>query len=199
MKRSAIAFARGARDRSTDDPDVGIGEDRVERGGELAVPVAEQEPEPVGALVEVHQQVAGLLGDPGAGGVGGDPRDVHTAASVLDHEQDVEAAQKHGVDVGEVDRQDRRGLRGQELSPGRPSSSWRGIESCVLLDPSDSRGGHGMAEADQLTVNPSVAPAGILAGHPQHEGSDRRWGGWSAWRSVGVGPAAGDELVVPAQ
>ena len=48
-----------------------------------------------------------------------------------------------------------------------------------------SGGGHGMAEADQLTLNPSVAPAGILAGHPQHEGSDRRWGGWSAWGSVG--------------
>ena len=51
-----------------------------------------------------------------------------------------------------------------------------------------------MAESDQLTLNSSVAPAGILAGHPQHEGSDRRWGGWSAWRSVRVGPAAGDEL-----
>ena len=56
-----------------------------------------------------------------------------------------------------------------------------------------------MAEADQLTLNPSVAPAGILPGHPQHEGPDRRCGGGSAWRSVGIGPAASDELVVPAQ
>jgi len=56
-----------------------------------------------------------------------------------------------------------------------------------------------MAEADQLTLNPSVAPAGVLTGHPQHEGPDRRCGGWSAWSSARVGPAAGDELGVPAQ
>ena len=56
-----------------------------------------------------------------------------------------------------------------------------------------------MAESDQLALNPSVAPAGILAGHPQHQGPDRRCGGWSAWSSVRVGPAAGDELGVPAQ
>ena len=56
-----------------DDADVGAGEHGVERGGEFAVPVADQEPEPVGVLAEVHEQVAGLLGDPPAGGMGGDP------------------------------------------------------------------------------------------------------------------------------
>jgi hypothetical protein len=56
-----------------------------------------------------------------------------------------------------------------------------------------------MAEADQLALNSSVAPAGILAGHPKHQDSDRWWSGWSAWSSAGVGPAAGDELGVPAQ
>ena len=93
MKRSAIAFARGAR--------IGVrmmrmsapGEDRVEGGAELAVSVADQEPEPVGAVAEVHEPVAGLLGDPGPGGVGGDPGEVHTAAAVLDHHEQVEAAQ----------------------------------------------------------------------------------------------------------
>src|SRR5687768_17544500 len=35
----------GCPDRGADDADVGAGEDRVERGGELAVPVADQEPE----------------------------------------------------------------------------------------------------------------------------------------------------------
>jgi hypothetical protein len=34
--------------------------------------------------------------------VGGDPSYVHTAAAVLDHHKDVEAAQEDGVDVGEV-------------------------------------------------------------------------------------------------
>src|SRR5690242_1437945 len=39
----------GCPDRRADDPEIGAGEDRVERGGELAVSVADQEPEPVGA------------------------------------------------------------------------------------------------------------------------------------------------------
>src|SRR4051794_26693081 len=55
--------------RGADDPYVGTGEDCVERGGELAVPVADQEPEPVGAVAEIHEQVASLLGHPDTGGV----------------------------------------------------------------------------------------------------------------------------------
>jgi hypothetical protein len=131
--------------------------------------------------------------------VGGDPRDVHAATLVLDDDEDVEAAQEHGVDVGEVDREDRMGLRGQELSPGRPGPAGRGIESRVLEDLPDGRGCHGMAKSDQLALDPSVAPAGILAGHLQHEVPDRRCGGWSAWSSVREGPLAGDELGVPAK
>src|SRR3954453_15414662 len=76
---------------------------------------------------EVHPQVAGLLGDPGAGGVGGDPGDVHAAAAVLDHDQGVDATQGDGVDVGEVDGEDRLGLRGEELVPGRPGPVRSGV------------------------------------------------------------------------
>ena len=111
MSRSAIAFARGARIWGADDPHVSTGEDGVEGHRELAVPVAYQEPEPVGSIAEVHQQVACLLGDPGPGGVGGDPADVHAAAVVLDNNDNVEAAQEDRIDVGEVDREDRVGLR----------------------------------------------------------------------------------------
>jgi hypothetical protein len=50
---------------------IGASEDGVEGGGELAIPIADQEPEPLGPVAQVHQQVAGLLGDPGAGGMGG--------------------------------------------------------------------------------------------------------------------------------
>jgi hypothetical protein len=56
-----------------------------------------------------------------------------------------------------------------------------------------------MAESNQLTLDSSVTPSGILSGQAQHEGSDMRVGGWPAWPSVRVGPAAGDELGVPAQ
>jgi hypothetical protein len=44
---------------------------------------------------------------------------VYAAGAVFDHDQHVEAAQQDGVDMGEVDREDRVGLRGEELSPGR--------------------------------------------------------------------------------
>jgi hypothetical protein len=117
-------------------------------------------------FAEVHDQVAGLLGDPGAGRAGGDPGDVHAAAAVFDHDQDVEAAQEHGVDVGEIDREDGVGLRGEELAPGRTGPAGRGIESGVLQDLPYGGGGDGVAEADQFAVDSSVAPARILAGHP---------------------------------
>ena len=70
-------------DRSADDADVGAGEHGVERGGELAVPVADQELELLGAIAELHQQVAGLLRDPVPGRVGGYAAEVHPAAAVL--------------------------------------------------------------------------------------------------------------------
>ena len=43
----------GCPDRGADDADVVAGEHGVERGGELAVPVADQEPEPTGAVSDL--------------------------------------------------------------------------------------------------------------------------------------------------
>ena len=57
--------------RRLDDGNIDGGEDGVERGGELGVAIADQEPEVAAGVVEVHEQVAGLLGEPGAGGMGG--------------------------------------------------------------------------------------------------------------------------------
>src|SRR3954453_5475180 len=57
--------------RCPDEADVGGGEDGVEVGGELGVAVADEESEFAPGVVEVHEQVAGLLGQPGAARVGG--------------------------------------------------------------------------------------------------------------------------------
>src|SRR3954463_15562306 len=46
----------GRSDRGADDPQVGAGEDGVEGGGELAVSVADQEPELLAAIAEVHHE-----------------------------------------------------------------------------------------------------------------------------------------------
>src|SRR3954463_6189717 len=109
MNRSRDRIRPRCPDRGADDADVRAGEHGVECGGEFAIPVADQEPEPVGPVAEVHQQVAGLLGDPGPGRVGGDLADVHAAAAVLDDDEDVEAAQEDG-DV-EVQQPSERNLR----------------------------------------------------------------------------------------
>ena len=85
----------------------------AERRGELGVPVPHEEFEAVSVIVQVHQQVASLLGRPLPRRVGGDPGQVHAAGAVPDEEQDVQAAQEHRIDVEEVRRQDR-------LSLGRP-------------------------------------------------------------------------------
>ena len=51
----------------------------------------------------------------------------------------------------------------------------------------------------QHAVDASVAPGWVLASHPQHQGPDRLWGGRATWLSSRVGPAAGDEVGMPAQ
>ena len=51
--------------------------------------VADQEVKPVGAVVEVHEQVAGLLGRPGPGRVDSDHGDMHVAGAVFDHDEQV--------------------------------------------------------------------------------------------------------------
>jgi hypothetical protein len=67
--------------------DASRGEDGVERGGELRVPVPDQEPKVIRPRVEVHDQVAGLLGHPHPGGVGRDPREVDPPLLNLDDEE----------------------------------------------------------------------------------------------------------------
>ena len=116
-KRSAIALARGAR--------TGVLMMRTSMAvktasnavAELGVAVPDEEPEAAAGVVEVHEQVAGLLGQPGAGGMGGDAEDVHAAGGVLDDEERVQPAQGDGLEVEQVAGQDRVRLGPQELAP----------------------------------------------------------------------------------
>jgi hypothetical protein len=137
------------------------------------IAVADQEPEPVGAVAKVHEQVAGLLGHPGSGGVGSDPGDVYTSAGVLDDDEDVEAAQEDCVDVGEVNREDRLGLGAEELLPRWAGALRGGIDAGGPQDLPDGGGGDRVTESDEFAVDASVAPGGVLPGHPQHQGPDR--------------------------
>jgi hypothetical protein len=128
---------------------------------------------------EVQEQVAGLLGHPGAGGMGGDPGDVHAAAAVLDHSQDVEAAEEDGVDVGEVDRKDLVGLRGEQPSAGRSGPYRRRFDAGGRQDFPDGGGGDRVAESEKFTVDSPVAPGGGSRGPcaAPGPGSAARWVG----------------------
>src|ERR1039457_966618 len=70
-------------------PDPGVGEGGVERGGEVRSAVADHELDPVCLLVKVHEEVAGLLGGPFAGGMQGDADYSDAPGRVLDCGQDV--------------------------------------------------------------------------------------------------------------
>jgi len=70
-------------------------EDLVEAGGELRVPVADEELDYSGAPGEVPGQVAGLLGDPLPHWLGGNTREVDPPGVDLDKEQDVQTLEQH--------------------------------------------------------------------------------------------------------
>ena len=72
--------------RRPDDPHVDGGEHRVERAGELGVAISDEEPEATPGI-ENRAEVAGLLGQPRAGRVGGDTEQVYPAGGVFDDEK----------------------------------------------------------------------------------------------------------------
>ncbi len=107
-----------------DGGDAGTSEDGVERCGELTGAVADQEPERV-IVGEPHQQIAGGLGGPRAGWVGGDPGEVHLSGGDLDDEENMKSPEQRGVDAREVGRDNRLGLGADELGPGSDRFGWR--------------------------------------------------------------------------
>jgi hypothetical protein len=110
--------ARAAQ-RDLHDLDAGAGQDRVEGAGVLPGAVADEEPEACGAVAEVHQEVADLLGRPRAIGVRGDPKDMHVAGTDLDDEQAVQAPEgDRAVHVEEVGGEHGRGLDAKEVPVG---------------------------------------------------------------------------------
>jgi hypothetical protein len=72
--------------------------------------VSDEELEPVGAVFQVHQGIAGRLHRPCGGRVGGGAEDPDPPGGVLDHRQDVGGGAVEQVDGEEVGGEDRLGL-----------------------------------------------------------------------------------------
>jgi len=162
-----------------------VGQDRVERRAELT---------------EIHQQIADLLRSPRPVRVGGYAEDVDVAGADLHHEQAVQALEGHrAVHVEEVGGEHRRGLRVQELPPrhvGVPLRRRRDLQRPE--DPADRGCADPVAELEQLTLDPLVAPAVVLGGEALDKrgdlGADRR----SAC-PLRIRPFPGDQTAVPPQ
>ena len=121
MKRGAVGPARDA-----GGPRIGVGsggpygraehpdglapEDLIKRPGELAIPIAHQEPHRAFGIGPLASKIPRLLGDPGGLGVRRAAPEVHPPAPQLDEEQDVERLEPHRLDRKEVTGQDARRL-----------------------------------------------------------------------------------------
>jgi len=149
---------------------------------------------------ESRQEVAGGLGGPRSGRVGGDPCEVDPACGDFDHEQDVEPVQERGVDTREVGGNDRLRLGADELRPGRSGAVATRVDACGAQDLPHGRRSNSATETVDFAVDPAVAPRRVLPGqtedHPQELGIDGR-----TTRSGGrwLGPVAGDESSVPGE
>ena len=180
--------------------DTGVGQDCVKRYGELPCPVADQEPEIPGAIAEIHQEIPDLLRGPRPVRVRGHSQNMHIPGADLDHEQAIQALQGHrAVHMEEVGREHGRGLRAQELPPGRVGTPLgRRGNLQRLEDPADRRCADPVAELEQLTLDSLVSPAVVLGGDPLDERGDLS-ADWRPSRPVAVSPLAGDQAAVPAQ
>jgi len=97
--------------RCLDHLDVLGGEYGVEPGGELGITVAKQEPQARHPLVQRHQEIPGLLGHPGVGGMGGHAEDVDLTGGQFDEEEHIDSLEEHRVDGEQVAGQDGVGLQ----------------------------------------------------------------------------------------
>jgi hypothetical protein len=102
--------------RSPDQVDAGAAGHRIGGCGEFRIPIAYQEPQPGSALIEVHQQVPGLVGHPGTGRMRRHPNHMDLAGGDLHEEQHVDPLEEHRVDGEEIAGQDRVRLGGQKTA-----------------------------------------------------------------------------------
>jgi len=106
--------------RNSGHADAHIGQDSVERRGELTSSVSNEEPELSGAITKIHDQVSDLLCGPPAIGIRGRAQQVHEPIANFQHEEHGDPLECHrALDGEELAGQHRGCLRAQELPPGR--------------------------------------------------------------------------------
>jgi hypothetical protein len=172
----------------------------VEAGGELSIAVSDQEPERPTVLGEIACEVAGNLGDKGAGRMIGDTEDVDHSALELNHEKHIELVETDRVHDEEVGGQDALGLGGEELLPGR-STARNGSEPVAAKHPADRVRGDADPEPAKLALNADTSPAAVLPAESDDELDDliTERGTSRASQGSPTFPLASRELPMPAE
>jgi hypothetical protein len=124
---------------------------------------------------------------------------VDAAGGVFDDEECVEPVQGDRVEVEQVAGQDAVGLGVEELRPGRPGPARCGVDARGVEDGPYGGGADDVAESGEFAVDAPVAPSRILGGQAHDQGTDTSGNRGSARRGARGGPAAADEVAVPAQ
>jgi hypothetical protein len=145
-----------------DHPHTLAAEDLVEGSGELGVAITEEVPCSELSVLELPGQVASLLDHPGTGRMVGAAGQVHATAADLDEEQDVQPGQPDGVDDEEVGSEQMVGVLADELAPGPLAASGCRRQAMAAEYLADGQVGPPVAELEQLTLDASIAPAGVL-------------------------------------
>jgi len=119
------------------------------------------------------------------------------AAADLDDDRRVQPLQHDGVDVQEIDRQDRFGLSAQERAP-RVVTPGRRRYPPGSQDLTDSGGGHTISEPAHLALDTNDTPGGVLRGEPDDQRHHIVRDRWAA-RCLGLAPLRGEQTAMPAQ
>jgi hypothetical protein len=91
-----------------------------------------------------------------------------------------------------------RGLRAQELPPGRSATPRRGRDPQLRQYPPHRRGAGAAAQAGQFTLDPPIAPARVIPRHLPDQRHDPRIHRRPA-AAAGIGPVPAGQPPVPAQ
>ena len=186
--------------RCPDHLDGYAGEHLVEASGELRVAVPDEELKRPTLLSEIACEVAGNLGDEGAGRMIGDPEDVDYATLELDDEQYIELGELDGVHDEEVGGQDAARLGGEELLSGRSTARSRS-ETVASKDPADRARRDADPKPAKLALNANTSPAAVLPAESDDELDELIAERGTSGASLGspTFPLASRELPMPAE
>jgi hypothetical protein len=144
----------------------------IEAAVELGVAIVDEEAERLLAVIEGHQQVARLLGDPGAGRLRRAGDELDPAALERDEEEHVDPFQPGGLGSEEIAGECRRRVLAEEASPGELVSQRRRRQPMAEEDRPHRGRRHGDAKALKLADDPSVTPARVLASESENQPLD---------------------------